>query len=219
MNVNVCRKSPESTVSYWCVTAAQWGGHCQCYTQRDHSAYFDTHSSPCRSLVPPVSMSSVCFCCMTCWCCFPSVQLDCKMLLFCCFISFMCFYLFIFQHWTHMQYFSVTHFFYLISFHIWQLFCMGGTFVVVVVVWVSEALPHCGEPPRRANGILTRLFFSLSVPSAGMTRLARSRTTSSSSITSMDSSRSRNNLNSLLEGSATGALDSQVGPQTMEVSC
>lgn len=52
-----------------------------------------------------------------------------------------------------------------------------------------------------------------------MTRLARSRTTSSSSITSMDSSRSRNNLNSLLEGSTTGALDSQARPQTMEVSC
>uniref|UniRef100_A0A672ZQF2 Uncharacterized protein n=1 Tax=Sphaeramia orbicularis TaxID=375764 RepID=A0A672ZQF2_9TELE len=57
------------------------------------------------------------------------------------------------------------------------------------------------------------------LPSAGMTRLARSRTTSSSSITSMDSSRSRNNLNSLLEGSGAGALDSPSGPQTMEVSC
>ncbi|XP_062318693.1 protein NDRG3a isoform X2 [Osmerus eperlanus] len=56
------------------------------------------------------------------------------------------------------------------------------------------------------------------LPSAGLSRLARSRTTSSSSITSMDSSRSRN-FNSLLEGNTTGALDSQVGPQTMEVSC
>uniref|UniRef100_A0A3B4BGW3 Uncharacterized protein n=1 Tax=Periophthalmus magnuspinnatus TaxID=409849 RepID=A0A3B4BGW3_9GOBI len=55
------------------------------------------------------------------------------------------------------------------------------------------------------------------MPSAGMTRLSRSRTTSSSSITSMESSRSRNNLNSLLEGS--GGIDSPPGPQTMEVSC
>uniref|UniRef100_A0A8C7YV71 Ndrg family member 3a n=1 Tax=Oryzias sinensis TaxID=183150 RepID=A0A8C7YV71_9TELE len=58
-----------------------------------------------------------------------------------------------------------------------------------------------------------------SVPSAGMTRLARSRTTSSSSITSMDTSRSRNNLNSLLESNSAGALDRQSGTQTMEVSC
>ncbi|KAG7275980.1 hypothetical protein CRUP_028537, partial [Coryphaenoides rupestris] len=58
-----------------------------------------------------------------------------------------------------------------------------------------------------------------SVSSVGMTRLARSRTTSSSSITSMESSRSRNNLNSLLEGSAVGMLDSPASPQTMEVSC
>ncbi|CDQ77718.1 unnamed protein product [Oncorhynchus mykiss] len=58
-----------------------------------------------------------------------------------------------------------------------------------------------------------------SVPTAGMTRLARSRTTSSTSITSMDSSCSRN-INNLLEGAnTTGGLDNQPGPQTMEVSC
>uniref|UniRef100_A0A3P8XJE5 Protein NDRG3 n=1 Tax=Esox lucius TaxID=8010 RepID=A0A3P8XJE5_ESOLU len=55
-------------------------------------------------------------------------------------------------------------------------------------------------------------YTDFSVPTAGMTRLARSRTTSSSSITSMDSSRSRN-LNT------AGGLDNQPGPQTMEVSC
>ncbi|TNN52500.1 Protein NDRG3 [Liparis tanakae] len=64
--------------------------------------------------------------------------------------------------------------------------------------------------------VLISHLSSDSVPSVGMTRLARSRTTSSSSITSMDSSRSRNNLNSLLEGNA---LDNQAGPQTLEVSC
>uniref|UniRef100_A0A3Q3D456 Ndrg family member 3a n=1 Tax=Hippocampus comes TaxID=109280 RepID=A0A3Q3D456_HIPCM len=57
------------------------------------------------------------------------------------------------------------------------------------------------------------------MPSAGMTRLARSRTASSSSATSMDSSRSRHNLNSLLENNAPAALERQAAPQTMEVSC
>lgn len=49
INVNVCRNSPESTVSYWYSTAAQCGGYSQYYAQWDHSAYFDTCSSPCRS--------------------------------------------------------------------------------------------------------------------------------------------------------------------------
>ncbi|XP_062402011.1 protein NDRG3a isoform X3 [Sardina pilchardus] len=57
-----------------------------------------------------------------------------------------------------------------------------------------------------------------SVPSAGMTRLGRSRTTSSSSIASMDSSRVRS-LNSPLDGPGAGGLDNQSRPQTMEVSC
>lgn len=84
-------------------------------------------------------------------------------------------------------------------------------------IWVS-LFPQRTESPCSMTGILMRVSL-FSVPSAGMTRLARSRTTSSSSITSMDSSRSRNNLNSLLEGSTSGALDNQAGPQTMEVSC
>uniref|UniRef100_A0A8C7S568 Ndrg family member 3a n=1 Tax=Oncorhynchus mykiss TaxID=8022 RepID=A0A8C7S568_ONCMY len=68
------------------------------------------------------------------------------------------------------------------------------------------------------TGMLT-LLCCVVVPTAGMSRLVRSRTTSSSSITSMDSIRSRN-LNSLLErANTTGGLDNQPGPQTMEVSC
>ncbi|KAI2659186.1 Protein NDRG3 [Labeo rohita] len=55
------------------------------------------------------------------------------------------------------------------------------------------------------------------IPAAGMTRLSRSRS-SSSSITSSDGSRNRN-LNSPLDGPTSGVLDNQGRPQTMEVSC
>uniref|UniRef100_A0A8C2BKK8 Ndrg family member 3a n=1 Tax=Cyprinus carpio TaxID=7962 RepID=A0A8C2BKK8_CYPCA len=57
----------------------------------------------------------------------------------------------------------------------------------------------------------------LAVPAAGMTRLSRSRS-SSSGITSTDGSRNRN-LNSPLDGPNSGVLDNQARPQTMEVSC
>ncbi|KAI4889186.1 hypothetical protein NFI96_032651 [Prochilodus magdalenae] len=56
------------------------------------------------------------------------------------------------------------------------------------------------------------------MPAAGMTRLALSHTTSSSSITSGDSNR-MHNLNSPLDSSNTTALANQAHPQTMEVSC
>uniref|UniRef100_A0A668SAI1 Uncharacterized protein n=1 Tax=Oreochromis aureus TaxID=47969 RepID=A0A668SAI1_OREAU len=93
----------------------------------------------------------------------------------------------------------------------------GGLPQVVQPGKLAEAFKYFVQGMGYSNGILTRV--SLSVPSAGMTRLARSRTTSSSSITSMDNSRSRSNVNSLLEGGTTGSLDSKAGPQTMEVSC
>uniref|UniRef100_A0A3P9BTL7 Ndrg family member 3a n=1 Tax=Maylandia zebra TaxID=106582 RepID=A0A3P9BTL7_9CICH len=93
----------------------------------------------------------------------------------------------------------------------------GGLPQVVQPGKLAEAFKYFVQGMGYSNGILTRV--SLSVPSAGMTRLARSRTTSSSSITSMDNSRSRSNINSLLEGGTTGSLDSKAGPQTMEVSC
>uniref|UniRef100_A0A8C9ZVE3 Ndrg family member 3a n=1 Tax=Sander lucioperca TaxID=283035 RepID=A0A8C9ZVE3_SANLU len=80
-------------------------------------------------------------------------------------------------------------------------------------------LPQVVQPGKLAEAFKYFVQGMGYMPSSGMTRLARSRTTSSSSITSMDSSRSRNNLNSLLEGSAMGALDNQARPQTMEVSC
>uniref|UniRef100_A0A672JHK2 Uncharacterized protein n=1 Tax=Salarias fasciatus TaxID=181472 RepID=A0A672JHK2_SALFA len=81
-------------------------------------------------------------------------------------------------------------------------------------------LPQVVQPGKLAEAFKYFVQGMGYMPSAGMTRLARSRTTSSSSITSMDSSRSRNNLNSLLEGGGGArALDGQARPQTMEVSC
>ncbi|CAB1353525.1 unnamed protein product [Coregonus sp. 'balchen'] len=80
-------------------------------------------------------------------------------------------------------------------------------------------LPQVVQPGKLAEAFKYFVQGMGYMPTAGMTRLARSRTTSSTSITSMDSSRSRN-LNSLLEGAnTTGGLDNQPGPQTMEVSC
>ncbi|KAM9536579.1 protein NDRG3-like isoform 3-T3 [Salvelinus alpinus] len=80
-------------------------------------------------------------------------------------------------------------------------------------------LPQVVQPGKLAEAFKYFVQGMGYMPTAGMTRLARSRTTSSTSITSMDSSRSRN-LNNLLEGAnTTGGLDNQPGPQTMEVSC
>ncbi|KAG7477938.1 hypothetical protein MATL_G00074870 [Megalops atlanticus] len=59
-----------------------------------------------------------------------------------------------------------------------------------------------------------------SVPTASMTRLARSRTQSSSSVGSPDGTHNRTLANAQLEdANATAALDNQSRPQTMEVSC
>ncbi|XP_031654803.1 protein NDRG3 isoform X2 [Oncorhynchus kisutch] len=80
-------------------------------------------------------------------------------------------------------------------------------------------LPQVVQPGKLAEAFKYFVQGMGYMPTAGMTRLARSRTTSSTSITSMDSSRSRN-INNLLEGAnTTGGLDNQPGPQTMEVSC
>uniref|UniRef100_A0A8C9V8U5 Protein NDRG2 n=1 Tax=Scleropages formosus TaxID=113540 RepID=A0A8C9V8U5_SCLFO len=56
------------------------------------------------------------------------------------------------------------------------------------------------------------------MPTASMTRLARSRTHSSSSMGSAEGNRSRTHTNAQLEG-ASAAHDNQARPQTMEVSC
>uniref|UniRef100_A0A8C2E2I6 Protein NDRG3-like n=1 Tax=Cyprinus carpio TaxID=7962 RepID=A0A8C2E2I6_CYPCA len=58
------------------------------------------------------------------------------------------------------------------------------------------------------------------MPTASMTRLARSRTHSASSMGSADSSRSRTHTSSQMEGATGGPVhDNQNRPQTMEVSC
>ncbi|XP_031654748.1 protein NDRG3 isoform X1 [Oncorhynchus kisutch] len=95
----------------------------------------------------------------------------------------------------------------------------GGLPQVVQPGKLAEAFKYFVQGMGYIPYVLLSHLSNESVPTAGMTRLARSRTTSSTSITSMDSSRSRN-INNLLEGAnTTGGLDNQPGPQTMEVSC
>ncbi|XP_070301921.1 protein NDRG3 [Salvelinus sp. IW2-2015] len=95
----------------------------------------------------------------------------------------------------------------------------GGLPQVVQPGKLAEAFKYFVQGMGYIPYILLSHLSNESVPTAGMSRLVRSRTTSSSSITSMDSIRSRN-LNSLLErANTTGGLDNQPGPQTMEVSC
>uniref|UniRef100_A0A8B9JJ43 Protein NDRG2 n=1 Tax=Astyanax mexicanus TaxID=7994 RepID=A0A8B9JJ43_ASTMX len=56
------------------------------------------------------------------------------------------------------------------------------------------------------------------MPTASMTRLARSRTHSASSVSSVEGVRSRTHTSSQAEGAVAGH-DNQARPQTMEVSC
>ncbi|XP_051967190.1 protein NDRG3-like isoform X2 [Xyrauchen texanus] len=78
-------------------------------------------------------------------------------------------------------------------------------------------LPQVVQPGKLAEAFKYFVQGMGYIPAAGMTRLSRSRS-SSSSITSSDGSRNRN-LNSPLDGPNCGALDNQARPQTMEVSC
>ncbi|XP_031423244.1 protein NDRG3a isoform X1 [Clupea harengus] len=80
-----------------------------------------------------------------------------------------------------------------------------------------QGMGYMVHSPSFSSGLFSHLS-NESVATAGMTRLGRSRTTSSSSIASMDSSRVRS-LNSPLDGPGAGCLDNQSRPQTMEVSC
>ncbi|RXN38014.1 NDRG3-like isoform X1 [Labeo rohita] len=78
-------------------------------------------------------------------------------------------------------------------------------------------LPQVVQPGKLAEAFKYFVQGMGYIPAAGMTRLSRSRS-SSSSITSSDGSRNRN-LNSPLDGPTSGVLDNQGRPQTMEVSC
>uniref|UniRef100_A0A4W5NCD9 Ndrg family member 3a n=1 Tax=Hucho hucho TaxID=62062 RepID=A0A4W5NCD9_9TELE len=134
------------------------------------------------------------------------------------------------------QFLYVMNFVNLLSLNLFQVECnsrLNPTKTTLFKMADCGGLPQVVQPGKLAEafkyfvqgmvlyivtGMLT-LLCCVVVPTAGMTRLARSRTTSSTSITSMDSSRSRN-INNLLEGAnTTGGLDNQPGPQTMEVSC
>ncbi|XP_028853736.1 protein NDRG3a isoform X1 [Denticeps clupeoides] len=77
-------------------------------------------------------------------------------------------------------------------------------------------LPQVVQPGKLAEAFKYFVQGMGYMPSVGMTRLGRSR--SSSSSTSLDNSRNRN-LNSPLDPPTNGALDNQSRPQTMEVSC
>ncbi|XP_036415383.1 protein NDRG3a isoform X1 [Colossoma macropomum] len=94
----------------------------------------------------------------------------------------------------------------------------GGLPQVVQPGKLAEAFKYFVQGMGYIPYVLLSHLSNESVPAAGMTRLAHSRTTSSSSIAFMDSNHMRN-FNSRLDSPSTGALDNQAQPQTMEVSC
>ncbi|KAI4877244.1 hypothetical protein NFI96_014300, partial [Prochilodus magdalenae] len=79
-------------------------------------------------------------------------------------------------------------------------------------------LPQVVQPGKLAEAFKYFVQGMGYMPTASMTRLARSRTHSASSISSVDGVRSRTHANSQPEG-ATAGHDNQARPQTMEVSC
>ncbi|XP_076860638.1 protein NDRG3a isoform X2 [Brachyhypopomus gauderio] len=92
----------------------------------------------------------------------------------------------------------------------------GGLPQVVQPGKLAEAFKYFVQGMGYIPYVLLSHLSTESVPAAGMTRLARSRTTSSSSLASMDRNR---NLSSSLDTSSARSLDNQAQPQTMEVSC
>lgn len=195
---------PGAPVSVWYSTAGPCDGYSQAIkTQQDLSAYI---RPPVGVEFVPFSMDSVLsvlFCCMTCR--LPrSLLLDCRVLLLLC-------YLFIYFLTVHTHAVIFQFFFFFLSASVFE-----NRFAWDPPLLLMCTFARCTPESETLTRVSPPLFL---VPTVGMTRLARSRTASSSSITSMDSSRSRNNLNSLLEGGVPGALDNQARPQTMEVSC
>uniref|UniRef100_A0A9R1SDK5 Ndrg family member 3b n=2 Tax=Cyprinus carpio TaxID=7962 RepID=A0A9R1SDK5_CYPCA len=81
-------------------------------------------------------------------------------------------------------------------------------------------LPQVVQPGKLAEAFKYFVQGMGYMPTASMTRLARSRTHSASSMGSADSSRSRTHTSSQMEGATGGPVhDNQNRPQTMEVSC
>ncbi|XP_026055161.1 protein NDRG3b isoform X2 [Carassius auratus] len=96
----------------------------------------------------------------------------------------------------------------------------GGLPQVVQPGKLAEAFKYFVQGMGYIPHVLLSHLNSESVPTASMTRLARSRTHSASSMGSADSSRSRIHTSSQMEGATGGPVyDNQNRPQTMEVSC
>uniref|UniRef100_A0A671KQM3 Protein NDRG3-like n=1 Tax=Sinocyclocheilus anshuiensis TaxID=1608454 RepID=A0A671KQM3_9TELE len=97
---------------------------------------------------------------------------------------------------------------------------------LIIVLSSSLQMADCGGLPQVVQpGKLAEAFKYFVqgmgyMPTASMTRLARSRTHSASSMGSADGSRSRAHTSSQMEGATGGPVnDNQTRPQTMEVSC
>uniref|UniRef100_A0A8B9JJQ5 Protein NDRG3-like n=1 Tax=Astyanax mexicanus TaxID=7994 RepID=A0A8B9JJQ5_ASTMX len=79
-------------------------------------------------------------------------------------------------------------------------------------------LPQVVQPGKLAEAFKYFVQGMGYMPTASMTRLARSRTHSASSVSSVEGVRSRTHTSSQAEGAVAGH-DNQARPQTMEVSC
>uniref|UniRef100_A0A8C1L3F4 Protein NDRG2 n=1 Tax=Cyprinus carpio TaxID=7962 RepID=A0A8C1L3F4_CYPCA len=89
-------------------------------------------------------------------------------------------------------------------------------------LWMADCggLPQVVQPGKLAEAFKYFVQGMGYMPTASMTRLARSRTHSASSMGSADGSRSRAHTSSQMEGATGGPVnDNQTRPQTMEVSC
>ncbi|XP_042568735.1 protein NDRG3-like isoform X6 [Cyprinus carpio] len=96
----------------------------------------------------------------------------------------------------------------------------GGLPQVVQPGKLAEAFKYFVQGMGYIPHVLLSHLNSEPVPTASMTRLARSRTHSASSMGSADGSRSRAHTSSQMEGATGGPVnDNQTRPQTMEVSC
>ncbi|MCI4387512.1 hypothetical protein PGIGA_G00075020 [Pangasianodon gigas] len=96
----------------------------------------------------------------------------------------------------------------------------GGLPQVVQPGKLAEAFKYFVQGMGYIPHVLLSHLNSEAVPTAGMTRLARSRTHSASSMNSAEGARNRTHNNAQPEGAAASpGHENQARPQTMEVSC
>uniref|UniRef100_A0A3B3R429 Ndrg family member 3b n=1 Tax=Paramormyrops kingsleyae TaxID=1676925 RepID=A0A3B3R429_9TELE len=98
-----------------------------------------------------------------------------------------------------------------------RLICLGLR--VVLQMADCGGLPQVVQPGKLAEAFKYFVQGMGYMPTASMTRLARSRTHSTSSMGSAEGARSRALTDTLLEGGATVGHNNQAAPQTTEVSC